>query len=418
MLNTSDISPTLQAIAATIAGYEDAMVAFTQDLVAIATENPPGVAYRACVDRIAQELAECGLDTTLIEAPPVTRSSVMTASGPGYCLMSGYGEGSPALYFHGHYDVVPAVHPTQFQPHMRDGRLYGRGSSDMKGGIASMVFALRALKEHRIPLNGRVALTLVPDEETGGDRGSRYLAESGYLGRDGIGMLTAEPTAGVIWNANRGAISLTVTVRGKPAHVGLHYQGVNAFEQMLRVAEALLVLKREVESRRTAFHIEPEPARRSILMMGGRCEGGSSFNLVPADCTFTVERRINPEEDLATEKQRLLDVFERLRKEGIDVEVDIFQEAPSAGIDSQHPIAQALARNIARVTGRMPSFELCPGLLETRWYAQRGVPAFAYGPGLLSVSHGPDEYIPVEHLTQAATVYALTACEVLAIPDR
>ncbi len=66
----------------------------------------------------------------------------------------------------------------------------------------------------------------------------------------------------------------------------------------------------------------------------------------------------------------------------------------------------------------MPSFELCPGLLETRWYARRDVPAFAYGPGLLSVSHGPDEYIPIEKLTQAATVYALTACDVLAESDR
>lgn len=420
MLDTGDLSPTRKSIADTLAGYEDAMVAFTSDLIAIATENPPGLSYRACADRIAQELAKFDLDATLIEAPPVTHElrsanqTDMTITQPGYCLISSYGEGMSTLYFHGHYDVVPAIRQEQFQPHLRDGRLYGRGSSDMKGGIASMVYALRALKEHHIPLNGRVILTLVPDEETGGDRGSRYLVESGHLGRDGIGMLTAEPTEGAIWNANRGAISLAVTVRGKPTHVGLHYLGVNAFEQMLRVAEALMVLKGEVASRRTGFHIEPEAARSSILMMGGRCEGGSNFNLVPADCTFTIERRINPEEDLATEKQRLLDVFERLRGEGINIEIDIFQEAPSAGADEQHSLAQMLARNVARVTGQTPSFELCPGLLETRWYAQSGVPAFAYGPGLLTVSHGPDEYIPVANLTQTATVYALTACDVLA----
>lgn len=418
-----NISPTAQAIADTIAGDEDAMVAFTNDLVAIATENPPGVVDRACVDRIAEELAKLGFEARLIEVPPATAVSPVSpvspgadtaASQPGYCLTTSYGDGKPTLYFHGHYDVVPAVHQSQFQPYLRDGRLYGRGSSDMKGGIASMVYAMRALKEHRIPLNGRIALMLVLDEETGGVRGSRYLQESGQLGRDGIGMLTAEPTDGVIWNANRGAISLTVTVRGKPAHVGLHYQGVNAFERMLRVAEALSMLQHEVATRRTGFHIEPEAARSSILLMGGRCEGGSNFNLVPETCTFTVDRRINPEEDLATEKQRLLDLFERLCGEGIDLEVDIFQEAPSSGVDEHNPLGQALAHNIAGITGQTPRFELCPGLLEIRWYAQRGVPAYAYGPGLLTVSHGPDEYIPVKNLTQAATIYALTAYDTLA----
>ena len=406
-------SPTSKAIADTIARYEDAMVAFTSDLIAIATENPPGLAYRPCVERIAAELAKCSLEATLIEAPPVSPDAQTDAASPGYCLTSRYGEGRPTLYFHGHYDVVPAVHQRQFHPDLRDGRVYGRGSSDMKGGIACMVYAIRALKEHGIPLNGQVALMLVPDEETGGDRGSRYLLESGQLGRDGIGMLTAEPTGGVIWNANRGALSLSVTVRGKPAHVGLHYQGVNAFEQMLRVAEALLDLKREVATRSTGFHIEPEVARRSILLLGGRCEGGSNFNVVPEICTFTIDRRINPEEDLATEKQRLLDVFERLRGEDIDLDVDIFQEAPSSGVGEHHPLAQALARNITGVTGQAPRFELCPGLLETRWYAQRNVPAYAYGPGLLTVSHGPDEYIPVRHLTQATTIYALTAYDAL-----
>jgi succinyl-diaminopimelate desuccinylase len=412
-MNTGGPKPTGQKLAETIAGYEDAMVAFTKDLIALATENPPGIVSRTCIDRIAQELATFNLDATLIETSPM-----MAAPEPGYCLTSSYGEGTPTLYFHGHYDVVPAVHQRQFQPCMREGRLYGRGSSDMKGGIAAMIYAMRALKEHRIALNGRVALMLVPDEETGGDRGPRYLVESGLLGRDGIGMLTAEPTDGVIWNANRGAISLAVTVRGKPAHVGLHYLGVNAFEQMLRVAEALSTLKREVSARITGFHIEPEAAQRSILLMGGRCAGGSNFNLVPETCTFTVDRRINPEEDLATEKRRLLDVFERLRGEGIDLEVDIFQEAPSSGADERHPLAQALARNVAHVTGQTPSFELCPGLLEIRWYAQRGVPAFAYGPGLLSVSHGPDEYVPVENLTRAATIYALTARDALADANR
>src|SRR5207248_2212279 len=144
---------------------------------------------------------------------------------------------------------------------------FGRGSADMKGGIVAMLFAVRALRECGIALNGRIGLTLVPDEETGGARGSAWLASQGLIGRDAEGMLLPEPTGGIIWNANRGAISLRVTVLGKSAHVGLQHQGENAFERMLRVVDSLQELKREVEQRTTAYKIGPQQARRSILML-------------------------------------------------------------------------------------------------------------------------------------------------------
>ena len=401
-----------QVLLETLASYEEDLIAFTKALIAIPSENPPGVAYQACADLLTQKLAEIGLEYTLLESSATTAPSSQS-SEPGYCLLSSYGTGENILYFHGHYDVVPASDPAQFQPYVKGSNLFGRGSSDMKSGLAAMIGAIQAIKTSGITLRGKIGLTIVPDEETGGQRGSQYLAEHGLLGRQGIGMLTAEPTGGVVWNANRGAISLRVRVKGKPAHVGLHYQGVNAFEQMVTVANTLLDYKREISTRQTQFHIEPEAARASILMMGGQCCSGTNFNLVPPECTFTVDRRINPEEDLAVEKQRLLDLFERLKRQGIDLEVEIFQEAPSSGVSETHPVAQALARNIERVTGKAAVFEMCPGLLEIRWYAQQGIPAFAYGPGLLSVSHGPHEFVPIENITKVALIYALTAVQLL-----
>lgn len=401
-----------EVLRAALASYEEELIAFTKALIAIPTENPPGVAYHACVDLLAEKLAEIGLDYTLLEVP-ATPASPSRSADPGYCLLGSYGTGENILYFHGHYDVVPASDPAQFQPYVEGGKLFGRGSSDMKSGLAAMIGAIQAIKASGITLRGKIGLTIVPDEETGGLRGSHYLAERGLLGRQGIGMLTAEPTDGVVWNANRGAISLRVHVKGKPAHVGIHYQGVNAFEQMVTVANALLDYKREISRRQTQFHIEPEAARASILMMGGECSAGTNFNLVPADCTFTVDRRINPEEDLTAEKQGLLELFDRLRQQGINLEVDIFQEAPSSGVSATHPVAQALSHAIKQVTGKAPVFELCPGLLEIRWYAQQGIPAFAYGPGLLTVSHGPEEFVPVENITRVALIYALTAVQLL-----
>jgi acetylornithine deacetylase/succinyl-diaminopimelate desuccinylase-like protein len=150
-------------------------------------------------------------------------------------------------------------------------------------------------------------------------------------------------------------------------------------------------------------------------MLGGRCEGGNNFNAVPAECCFTVDRRINPEEDLETEKGRLFDVFERLKQGGIDLQVEVFQEGRSAGCSTGTAVARALSESIAAVAGRAPSFEMCPGLLEVRFYAEKGVPAFAYGPGRLSVSHGPHECVSLDKVISCAAVYTLTAAKLLAV---
>ena len=283
----------------------------------------------------------------------------------------------------------------------------------MKAALAGMIYAVYLLKELEVPLQGRVGLCIVADEETGGQGGSRYLEEIGLLGQDAIAMLIPEPTSGVIWNANRGAITLQITVRGKAAHVGLQHQGVNAFEQMLQVAAALQNLKAEVETRKTGYHIVPEAAAHSILMLGGQVEGGTNFNVVPETCTFTVDRRFNPEEDLETEKARLFAVLSKLQRQGIELEIDVLQEAHSAGSSENHPVAHTLAETIEAVTGDRPPFEMCPGLLEIRWYARKGIPAFAYGPGLLEVAHGPNEAIEIEHIYRHTLIYALVAARLL-----
>jgi acetylornithine deacetylase/succinyl-diaminopimelate desuccinylase family protein len=389
---------TPEAILARAAAYRDEMTDLTRRLTAIPTENPPGTGYEPCIAVIAEALDRLGLEPRRVED----------------CLFASYASGAPVVYFHGHYDVVPAQDRRQFEPTLRAGRLYGRGTSDMKGGLAAMIYAVRALKDLAAPLDGRVTLCIVPDEETGGARGSRRLVEMGLLGADGIAMFTAEPTSGAIWNANRGAITLQITIAGKHAHVGLQHQGVNAFEQMLQAAAALGELKREVEGRETAFGIEPAEARRSILLMGGRVEGGTGFNAVPSECSFTVDRRINPEEELETEKRRLLALLERLRSEGMRIEHEVLQEAPSAGVAGDHPVVRLLAEVVETVTGRAPSVSMCPGLLETRFYAKAGVPALAYGPGLLEISHGPNESVSIDALVSSCAVYALAAARLLA----
>jgi len=373
------------------------MVEFTRKLVAVPSENPPGDHYAEAVNVISRHLEQLGFQPQI----------------QGDCVLSFVGEGDRTLYFSGHYDVVPAESRTQFEPLISGNNLFGRGSSDMKSGLAAMTYAAKAVRASGVRLNGRIGLVFVPDEETAGPRGSRYLEERGLLGQNAIGMLTPEPTGGVVWNANRGAITLKVTVKGKPAHVGRQFEGVNAFEGMMNLAQNLAELKREIEARVTGFQIQPRQAQHSILLLGGQTAGGVNFNLVPESCWFTVDRRINPEEDFDREKDRLISLITQTPETLGRVDVEILQEGRSAGTPADTSLGVALSRSVERVTGAAPGFEMCPGLLETRFYANRGVPAYAYGPGLLTVSHGPREFVPIERIASCAAVYAFTAVEVL-----
>ena len=396
------------AILAWLRQREDEMAALLTDFVAIPTENPPGKNYRACANLLEIRMSESGLDCERL-APGDSKEASDDAP---VCLQASYGRGESALYFHGHYDVVPAQSPRQFEPFRKEHFLFGRGSCDMKGGIVAMLYAILALKATCAEWSGRIVLTLVPNEETGGQGGSAWLSREGLLGRNGAGMLLAEPTSGVIWNANRGAITLRVQVFGKSAHVGLQHQGQNAFERMHRVVERLQTLKQEVEQHSTQSKIGAEQARNSILLLGGQSGGGSNFNVVPDHCWFTVDRRINPEEELAAEKAKLLDVLESCKRAGIPLEWEILQEGNSASCDEDSELGKALARSICTVTGDAPRFEMCPGLLEIRFYAAQGIPAYAYGPGLLSVAHGPNEYVDLRKVIETAAIYALTAIEI------
>jgi acetylornithine deacetylase/succinyl-diaminopimelate desuccinylase family protein len=399
-----------EALDACVRGFRGEMVDFASELVEIASENPPGNCYPQCVRAITARLRALDLPCEVVKYRPDRGSRDETGSA---VVLSSVGAGRRTLYFSGHYDVVPVTTPGQCAPTLKGRTLFGRGTADMKGGLVSMLYAAVALRRLRVPLDGRVGLVFVPDEETGGRRGSGFLAATKRLGADGIGMLTPEPTSGVVWNANRGAITLRVTVYGREAHVGLLHQGRNAFEDAIRVVAGLQRLARRVSRRRTRFRVTPDAARRSLMLIGGRVEAGSNFNVVPGRCEFTVDRRLNPEEDFDEERQALFAVFDQAQRSGVKLDVEVFQEGRPSGTPEATSLGRALSRHICAVTGTAPRFEMCPGLLEIRFYAGQGIPAYAYGPGLLSVSHGPKEFVDVDRVVDCAAIYARVAATVL-----
>ena len=204
-------------------------------------------------------------------------------------------------------------------------------------------------------------------------------------------------------------------MEGRPAHVGQAHLGVNAFEQMVQIAEPLSDLAHELLARRTDYAVESEEARGSMLVVGGASGSGANFNVVPGAAWFSVDRRFNPEEDLDEEVARLTSTIEEAaaRVGAGSASTSCSSSRRPARARSIPPPSRSRAASEA-VEGQPPRFELCPGVLETRWYAQLGIPAFAYGAGRLDVSHGPDEYIDEAAMRRCAAVYALFAADAFA----
>ena len=390
------------AVAAWLDGRADEMAELVLELVRIPTENPPGRELGRCAAVLRDAMQRLGFAPELIElAPAGTLEAPAIVRGTA-------GDGDELVYFHGHFDVVPAQSRRQFEPERRDGRISGRGSADMKGGLVSMLYGAAAAADLGL-LDGRtIVFHLVCDEETGSAVGSGHLRAAGLIDPGAVAMLTAEPTGGVVWHACRGAITLRVSTRGREAHVGNAHQGVNAFEHMIRIAEPLTALAHQLLEQRTSFPVESAEAAGSMLVVGGEAGSGAGFNAVPGSAWFSIDRRFNPEEQLERELERLTGTVDAAAANaGADVEIEVLQQQPSGSTDEHHPAARALAGCVEAVEGAAPDFRLCPGVLDTRWYSQLGIPAFAYGGGRLEISHGPDEHIDETAMRRCAAVHAL-----------
>jgi acetylornithine deacetylase/succinyl-diaminopimelate desuccinylase family protein len=399
---TADIQTWLNA-------RSDEMAALLIKLIAEDTENPPGRGLGQCARILHEAMDRLGLSPEIMGLPP-------SGSLEEPCIVHGSaGNGDKLVYFHGHFDVVPVQDRAQFRAERGDGRITGRGSADMKGGIVSMLYGAAAARELGLLGDGRIVIHLVCDEETGSVAGSGYLREQGLIDPTALAMLTAEPSSGSIWNAARGAVSLRVSVRGKEAHVGQANLGVNAFEQMLHIAEPLTRYADEMTQRHTSFKMDPNDPRGSMVVVGGMSGSGSNFNVVPGSAWFSVDSRFNPEEDIESELKRMKQIIQDAADStDADVTIEVTQFQPPARTEETHPAARSLAASIEEVTGSRARFEMCAGVLDVRWYAQLGIPAFGYGAGRLDVSHGPHEYIEEASMRYCAAVYADYARRLLA----
>lgn len=377
----------------------DDLVALTQALVRAPGHNPPGE-EEATARVLADACRERGL---LVESTPVAPGRPnLSATLPG-------GSG-PGLLLLGHTDVVPPGEGWSADPYeggLRDGRIYGRGTADMLGGLACCVVALDALRRSGAGLSGPVELAALVDEEETGLGIRHYMTgeRSGFLG-----CVVAEPTDLQTIIAARGDAYVEVSVHGVAAHSGRPDDGRNAIYGAARIIEELRTWHGELMA-------HPHPLVGPPTWSVGLVDGGQGTSTVPAHAHLSADRRLLPGEDaeqvLAAVRARLAALG--LERDGLTIDVEMPMSMPGFETPLDHPFVVTADRALQDCGG--PGLDLagwtaaCDGGFVAR---DAGVPTLVLGPGSVNdQAHRPDESVSVAELVVAARSYALLALRLL-----
>ncbi|RLE51950.1 MAG: succinyl-diaminopimelate desuccinylase [Candidatus Methanomethylicota archaeon] len=402
---------------------ESEAVKILSDLIGFPTVVPPGEHYEDCSKYLAELLSGWGLKVDVLRVPKsyVENFYPDWADYPRFIVLARL-EGSsdkPTLHFNGHYDVVPPGSgwsiTEPFKAKVVDGKIYGRGSTDMKGGITSILIAARALAKCDANINGVIELSFTPDEEVGGATGVGYIVNEGIVAPDYC--VIAEPSSTrSIWFGHKGMLWVKVVVEGKAAHGSTPWLGVNAFEKMVEVAHAMFnELKPRVEAKKSTYdYIDPRGAK-ATMNIGGEISGGAKINVVPPICSFTIDRRIIPEEtpeEALSEIQSFLEEL-RARDPQLKVKVEVLGKSNACVTDPNSKIVKTAVEAGSEILGISPKPTMCIGGLDMRYFVDKGVETITYGPGVLGVAHMANEYISIKELVTMSKIYVNLAGKLL-----
>jgi len=417
----------IDRVVAEVERATDEMVAFTAALVRIPTVNPPGEAYDDCARFIGNRLAADGFDVEYLVADGRPEHS---ARYPRVNVVGGRRGGpGPVVHLNGHFDVVPAGAGWTVDPFggiVRDGKIYGRGSCDMKAGIAAAVFAAEAIKRAGVRLSGTIEISGTVDEESGGFAGVAWLAEQGRVAKDRTDYVIIPEPLDVdrICIGHRGVYWFELTTRGRIAHGSMPFLGVNAIEGMGHVLEAIKSeLQPVLAARTTAMPVVPDGARHATINIngidGGQPVGGIQTPCVADCCRAVFDRRFLIEEGFEPTRREIVDLIERAVRAtpGLEYEVrDLMIVHPTKTPDGS-PLVGALDAAILRILNKPATLAASPGTYDQKHFARiAGVPhCVAYGPGELELAHQPDEWCRIADLVNATKVIALATLDLMGV---
>ncbi len=407
------------------------LVALTQALVRIQTVNPPGRNYHEICAFLAARLQAGGFACQMIRA---TGSVGDSDEFPRWNLVARH-EGSAAgecVHFNSHHDVVEVGHGWSVDPFgadIKDGRIYGRGACDMKGGLAASIIAAETFIATCPNYRGAVEISATADEESGGFGGVAYLAERGFFARDRVDhVIIPEPlNKERICLGHRGVWWAEIETKGRIAHGSMPFLGDCAVRHMGAViAEMEETLFPALAAKRTQMPVVPEGAKQSTLNInsihGGAAVEGEDYSglptpCVPDRCKMVIDRRFLMEESVSEVRGEMVELLDHLKATRSDFDYSIRDMHTVVPTMTQQdaPIVTTVARAISQVLGRDPDYVVSPGTYDQKHIDRIGKlkNCIAYGPGRLDLAHQPDEWIGVEDMLDSAEVMALSLHDLL-----
>ncbi|HEV7416609.1 MAG TPA: acetylornithine deacetylase/succinyl-diaminopimelate desuccinylase family protein [Tianweitania sediminis] len=406
-----------------IDGRVDELTSLTQDLIRFPTVNPPGEAYTPCAEYIGERLKAKGFAVEYVRGEGTPGDTDRYPRTNVIARYEGKRRGK-TVHFNSHIDVVEAgegwtVDP--FEGVVKDGRVYGRGTCDMKGGLAASIIAAEVFIEQNPDFAGAIEISGTVDEESGGFGGVAYLASKGYFSAPRVDhVIIPEPlNKDRICLGHRGVWWAEIQTKGKIAHGSMPFLGDSAIRHMGALLDAFEEeLFPALDKKQTVMPVVPEGARRSTLNLnsihGGQTEdfrpGLPSPNVADA-CRLVIDRRFLLEEDLSDVKREVTEILDRLKRDRprFDYAIRDLMEVHPTMTERDAPVVKAVAEGIQAIFDREPQYVISPGTYDQKHIARIGHihDCIAYGPGVLDLAHQPDEWVGIEDMVQSAKVMAV-----------
>ena len=410
---------------------QDDLIALTRELVAMPTLNPPGDNYLEICEYLKARFERSGMQTELIRAEGALGDS---DKYPRWNII-GRKEGTHSgdcIHFNSHTDVVHVGENWTKEPfggEIEDGKIYGRGTFDMKGGMATSIVAVESFLAICPEFPGAVEISGTADEESGGYSGVAWLAERGWFSPSRVQhAIIPEPlNKDRICLGHRGVWWAEIETKGRIAHGCMPFLGDCAIRHMGAVIREMEeVLYPLLASKTTNYPIVPEGARQSTMNLnsihGGEKEQDSDFAgfsapCVPDRCRIRIDRRFLPEESIESVKSEIGKMLESIKAKRPDFEYSVTEmfSVPSILTEKDAPIVTSVHKSIQEVLGESPEYVISPGTYDQKHIDRIGKlkNCIAYGPGILDLAHQPDEWVGIQDMVDSAKVMACTIFDLL-----
>lgn len=392
------------------------LISRLQQMVGIATVNPPGCDYASITSYLTHELSALGLQARRLPIPAKLLKATLPKSDHGFPRFNVLGllpvrGAKKTVHFNAHYDVVPVSgtwrHGSPFSGAVSGGWIYGRGTADMKGSIASLLLALQALRATKTAPLMNVEVSFTADEETDSLLGAGWLVENAPIKPDYAIVMEGGELNRVCCGHN-GVVWLEVTVHGKAAHGSTPQDGINALEKMSALVLALEDYKRRL-ARRTFITPEGVTMKPTINLGGVFSSGpGGKINTVPALARFSIDRRVLAVETVASAEADLRAFLQAAAKKIPQCHITVAKVSDNHPCFNapDHPFFTAMADSVTRVRREPAVFSVSSGFNDMHFFSHHlKIPTLGYGPGGDDI-HAVNERARLKELLRAAKIYA------------